>query len=637
MSVTDELLANNARYAETFSGPLPLPPSRHIAVVACMDARLNVYGMLGLNEGEAHVIRNAGGVVTDDEIRSLAISQRLLGTREIILIHHTDCGMLTFTDDDFKKSVQDETGIKPAWAAEAFTDLDEDVRQSIARITSSPFVPHTDAVPRLRLRRRDGQAQRGDLSSGGISRGPGGLGRSWRPLTSTSPWPSTAPAGIRRRGASRTPGPATCSPPATGPTSSPRPSAACWTWSRSRTRSGCSRTTLARSAAGSTPCSSRPASLRSPGTSGSCRPRSSPTPSRSTRPRRSPPWTTSAPAAPGCGCGSRTARTRRRSSGGAPSPPGCSTATTRPAAALAELFDEAADYVEVLRRLWDSWEDDAEIRDAATGRFVDREKLHYIDFHGPALLRPRPLDHPAPAAGPAARRRARPPRRRVPPRRPLGRPRLRHPARRRPTPRTSSARSAPSRRPQAGAARPCHVFGDVVVFLDGSAAAAAERKERLDGLLGHEYRSDAHVFVGTPAELADLALEWRAAGLSGLRLRPGGAPARPGTDHPRAGARAAATRRLPYRVRGRHPAGAARPVPPREPLRRLRRSFHAAQADPPGRPLPRRQQHHRLERPGGRQPHRVLLVRALRADRRAGEVRLPVPRRRACGCASRTG
>jgi len=146
MSTTDEYLANNARYAETFTGPLPLPPSRQLAVVACMDARLNVYALLGLQDGEAHVIRNAGGVVTDDEIRSLAISQRLLGTREIILIHHTDCGMLTFTDDAFKRAVQDETGIKPPWAPESFTDLDEDVRQSIARITASPFVVHTDAV-----------------------------------------------------------------------------------------------------------------------------------------------------------------------------------------------------------------------------------------------------------------------------------------------------------------------------------------------------------------------------------------------------------------------------------------------------------------------------------------------------------
>ena len=146
MSVTDEYLANNEAYAASFSGPLPLPPAKHIAVVACMDARLNVYAILGLKEGEAHVIRNAGGVVTEDEIRSLAISQRLLGTREIILIHHSDCGMLTFTDDDFKRSIQQETGLKPARAAEAFPDLEEDVRQSIKGIVSSPFVPHTDSV-----------------------------------------------------------------------------------------------------------------------------------------------------------------------------------------------------------------------------------------------------------------------------------------------------------------------------------------------------------------------------------------------------------------------------------------------------------------------------------------------------------
>jgi carbonic anhydrase len=146
MSVTDEYLANNARYAESFQGPLPLPPSGHVAVVACMDARLNVYAILGLADGEAHVIRNAGGVVTDDEIRSLAISQRLLGTTEIILIHHTECGMLTFTDDEFKRSIQAETGIKPAWAVESFDDLDEDVRQSVARIKASPFIPHKDSV-----------------------------------------------------------------------------------------------------------------------------------------------------------------------------------------------------------------------------------------------------------------------------------------------------------------------------------------------------------------------------------------------------------------------------------------------------------------------------------------------------------
>jgi carbonic anhydrase len=147
MSTTDELLANNERYAAQFDkGDLPLPPARKIAVLACMDARLNPYGILGLTEGDAHVIRNAGGVVTDDEIRSLAISQRLLGTEEIILIHHTDCGMLTFTDDEFKRSIQDETGIKPEWAAEAFGDLDEDVRQSIARIKASPFIPNKDSV-----------------------------------------------------------------------------------------------------------------------------------------------------------------------------------------------------------------------------------------------------------------------------------------------------------------------------------------------------------------------------------------------------------------------------------------------------------------------------------------------------------
>lgn len=146
MPVTDELLANNARYAENFNGPLPLPPSRQLAVLACMDARLDVHSLLGLAEGEAHVIRNAGGAATDDAIRSLAISQRLLGTREVVLIHHTDCGMLTFTDDDFRGSVQAETGIRPSWAAEAFTDLDEDVRQSVRRVRTSAFVPHTDAV-----------------------------------------------------------------------------------------------------------------------------------------------------------------------------------------------------------------------------------------------------------------------------------------------------------------------------------------------------------------------------------------------------------------------------------------------------------------------------------------------------------
>ncbi|CQD13046.1 carbonic anhydrase [Mycobacterium europaeum] len=140
MTVTEDFLANNAHYASSFHGPLPMPPGKHVAVVACMDARLDVYRALGLNEGEAHVIRNAGGVATDDVIRSLAISQRLLGTREIILIHHTDCGMLTFTDDDFKRAIQEETGVKPPWAAEAFPDVAEDVRQSLRRIEASPFV-----------------------------------------------------------------------------------------------------------------------------------------------------------------------------------------------------------------------------------------------------------------------------------------------------------------------------------------------------------------------------------------------------------------------------------------------------------------------------------------------------------------
>src|ERR1041384_6981010 len=146
MSQTDRFLENNQQYAQSFSGPLPMPPSGGVAVIACMDARLNVYAILGLAEGESHVIRNAGGVVTDDEIRSLAISQRLLGTKEIILIHHTDCGMLTFTDDGFKQQIQDETGIKPEWAAEAFQDLEEDVRQSLRRIEASPFVTKHESL-----------------------------------------------------------------------------------------------------------------------------------------------------------------------------------------------------------------------------------------------------------------------------------------------------------------------------------------------------------------------------------------------------------------------------------------------------------------------------------------------------------
>jgi carbonic anhydrase len=147
MSVIDELVANATSYSDSFDGgDLPLPPAKRVAIVACMDARLNPYGLLGLHEGDAHVIRNAGGVITDDEIRSLAISQRLLGTEEVMLIHHTDCGMLTFGDDDFRRQVQDDTGIKPEWAAETFSDLEEDVRQSVARIKASPFVPKKDNV-----------------------------------------------------------------------------------------------------------------------------------------------------------------------------------------------------------------------------------------------------------------------------------------------------------------------------------------------------------------------------------------------------------------------------------------------------------------------------------------------------------
>jgi len=147
MSVTDELVRNNQSYAGSFKkGDLPLPPARHVAVLACMDARLDVHKILGLQEGDAHVIRNAGGAATDDAIRSLAISQRLLGTKEIVLIHHTDCGMLTFHDDDIKHKIETETGIRPAFAFEAFSDLDADVKQSIARIKASPFIPHKSSV-----------------------------------------------------------------------------------------------------------------------------------------------------------------------------------------------------------------------------------------------------------------------------------------------------------------------------------------------------------------------------------------------------------------------------------------------------------------------------------------------------------
>jgi carbonic anhydrase len=142
MTQTEQLLRNNEAAAKTFKkGHLTVPPSRKIAVLACMDARLDVHKILGLEEGEAHVIRNAGGVVTEDAIRYLVISQRLLGTQEIILIHHTDCGMLTFTDDDLKNKIEAETGIRPRFSFEAFSSLDGDVTEQIARIRASPFIP----------------------------------------------------------------------------------------------------------------------------------------------------------------------------------------------------------------------------------------------------------------------------------------------------------------------------------------------------------------------------------------------------------------------------------------------------------------------------------------------------------------
>ena len=172
MSITDEFLRNADRYAASFDkGQLPMPPAKHVAVVACMDARLNPYGLLGLGEGDAHVIRNAGGVVSEDVVRSLAISQRLLGTREIILIHHTDCGMLTFTDDAVKAAIEAETGIRPPFALEAFPDAEKDVVQSLARIAASPFIPHKDQargfvydVSTGRLREVKAQAMTGSVA-----------------------------------------------------------------------------------------------------------------------------------------------------------------------------------------------------------------------------------------------------------------------------------------------------------------------------------------------------------------------------------------------------------------------------------------------------------------------------------------
>jgi carbonic anhydrase len=142
MSHTNDLLSNNEDYAASFDkGHLPMPPAKPVAVVACMDARLDPARVLGLEEGDAHVIRNAGGVVTEDTIRSLVISQRLLGTQEIVLIHHSDCGMLTFRDDEVKDQIEADTGLRPHFAMESFADVDEDVRQSMARLHASPFVP----------------------------------------------------------------------------------------------------------------------------------------------------------------------------------------------------------------------------------------------------------------------------------------------------------------------------------------------------------------------------------------------------------------------------------------------------------------------------------------------------------------
>lgn len=147
MSVTDDLVRNNESYARKFDkGGLPMPPAKHVAVLACMDARLDVHKILGLEVGDAHIIRNAGGVATDDAIRSLVISQRLLGTKEVVLLHHTDCGMLTFNDDEVKKQIESETGIKPHFALESFSSLEDDVRQSIARIQASPFIPNKSNV-----------------------------------------------------------------------------------------------------------------------------------------------------------------------------------------------------------------------------------------------------------------------------------------------------------------------------------------------------------------------------------------------------------------------------------------------------------------------------------------------------------
>lgn len=147
MSATDDLLQNARRYAEGFDrGDLPRPPARKVAIVTCMDARINPYALLGLQEGDAHLIRNAGGLITDDEVRSLAISQSLLGTEEIVLIHHTDCSLYSLTDEELKQQVEDQVGHRPSWPAWAFPDVDEGVRQSLGHIQESPFIMHKESV-----------------------------------------------------------------------------------------------------------------------------------------------------------------------------------------------------------------------------------------------------------------------------------------------------------------------------------------------------------------------------------------------------------------------------------------------------------------------------------------------------------
>jgi carbonic anhydrase len=170
MSVTNALLDNNDRYASSFTkGDLPMLPRKKLAVLACMDARLDVHKILGLEDGDAHVIRNAGGVVTEDAIRSLVISQRLLGTEEIILIHHSDCGMLTFADDDVKRQIELETGIRPPFALEAFSDVAEDVQQSVARIKASPFIRSRSKVRGFVYDVQDGRLREVEVPAGRAS------------------------------------------------------------------------------------------------------------------------------------------------------------------------------------------------------------------------------------------------------------------------------------------------------------------------------------------------------------------------------------------------------------------------------------------------------------------------------------